>query len=90
MKTIRIADGVRVKCYECGKYHIVHDMTGNNIGWEDSAGWSGSYDCAHGFFESCKAFSLCPTHTKNRRDIEEKCLYETQEDGGLNINQNRR
>lgn len=65
MKTFCIADGVRVKCHECGKYHIVHDMKGNNIGWSDAAGWSGYYDCAHGIFESCSAYSLCPIHAES-------------------------
>ena len=67
MKTTRIVNGIKVRCnctpagHEgCGKYHTVTGMTGNNLGWKDVKGWSGSYDAAHGFFSSTSAPTTCP------------------------------
>jgi len=76
MRVLRIADGVRVRCRECGKYHIVRGISGNNLYWSDASGWSGSYDCVHGIFESCQAYSLCPVHTEEYGKIGQKCIEE--------------
>lgn len=64
MKVLCIADGVRVKCKECKKYHTVKGYKGDKLRWEDSIGWSGSWDTAHGCFDSTKANTLCPDCTK--------------------------
>jgi hypothetical protein len=84
MKTTRIANGIRVKCNctfdgqeGCGKYHVVKGIRGNNLGWEDASGWTGSYDAAHGFFKSTQSPTTCPDckkeAEKRQSDEVKKC-----------------
>jgi len=79
MKVTRITNGIKVRCVECKKYHTVRGYYGNNQGWHDDSGWSGTYDVAHGFFESCHAHSLCPIHTAESQVRNEVYQKETKQ-----------
>jgi len=73
MEVLSIFDGVTVKCNVCGIEHIVNEVSGNNLEWKDKGGWVGSYDAAHGYFESKESDAECPDCQKlNYYECEKK------------------
>jgi len=76
---VRIADGVEVCCRWCGKEHTVRGYTGNNLRWEDAEGWIGSYDVAHGPFESTQSNACCP-ECQNKSPEEKEQLIQMRID----------